>query len=202
VQNGQPTYPHDPIQTGDYYKGYYSGDGGSLNTSGFGNGYNTITLSSDGCDWINTTGWTKLCLRSSRDISRTTPTGNEYIRVYANEGGSGYQPKLVISYRNQSKIKNNGSTDIQGYLLIQVEFNDSGSWVLDREVINETTPQEITSGDQLGLDKVFNGLLCASDLSYGPGEYRVYTAFRDPDYNILRTDDGVELSAWWKFTLT
>jgi hypothetical protein len=30
----------------------------------------------------------------------------------------------------------------------------------------------------------------------------VYTAFRDPDGNILKTDGGVELKAWWQFTKT
>jgi parallel beta-helix repeat protein len=44
VQNGQPTYPHNPIQTGDYGKSHYSGNGGSLNTANFVNGRNNITL--------------------------------------------------------------------------------------------------------------------------------------------------------------
>ncbi|HVQ01734.1 MAG TPA: hypothetical protein VMT57_09515, partial [Candidatus Thermoplasmatota archaeon] len=81
IQNGQPTYPHDPPQTGDYSKTHYSGNGGTLNTSGFGNGYNNISLNNDGISWINRTGWTKLCLRSNRDINGTTPTGNEYVTV-------------------------------------------------------------------------------------------------------------------------
>ena len=33
IQNGQPTYPHNPMQTGDYAKGHYSGNGGTLNTA-------------------------------------------------------------------------------------------------------------------------------------------------------------------------
>ncbi|HVQ00581.1 MAG TPA: LamG-like jellyroll fold domain-containing protein, partial [Candidatus Thermoplasmatota archaeon] len=81
LQNGQPTYPHDPPQTGDYSKTHYSGNGGTLSTAGFGNGYNNISLNNDGISWINRTGWTKLCLRSNRDINGTTPTGNEYVTV-------------------------------------------------------------------------------------------------------------------------
>lgn len=33
VQNGQPTYPSKPIVVTDYDKDFYSGDGGSINTS-------------------------------------------------------------------------------------------------------------------------------------------------------------------------
>ena len=132
IQNGQPTYPHNPMQTGDYCRGYYSGNSGSLNTSRFTSGYNAIPLNN--LSWINTTGVTKLCLRSSRDISGNAPTGNEYINVYSGNafepgGGITYKPKLVITYRNQSKIKNMGSTDIKGYLLIQVQYYETGKGV-------------------------------------------------------------------------
>ncbi|HVQ01594.1 MAG TPA: PKD domain-containing protein [Candidatus Thermoplasmatota archaeon] len=206
IQNGQPTYPHDPPQTGDYSKTHYSGNGGTLNTSGFGNGYNNISLTSDGISWINRTGWTKLCLRSNRDINGTTPMGNEYVTVYATEQGNGYQPKLVIAYRNQSKIKNTGSTDIKGYLLLQVQFHppfgSNGTWIMDNDTVNETGPRIINAGQQLALDTIFNGLVRASDLSHGAGTYRVYAAFRDPSGNVLKTSSGVELNAWWQFTKT
>jgi hypothetical protein len=203
IQNGQPTYPHDPLQTSDYSLNNYAGNGGTLNTSGFTAGYNDITLTN--LSWINTTGITKVCLRSSRDINGKTPTGNEYVNVYTDEFlGTGYQPKLVIMYRNQSKIKNTGSTDIKGYLLIQVQFYNStqGIWVVDTDKFNETASRTIISGSQLALDAIFNGQINASDLQHGTGMYRVYAAFRDPEGNILRTDDGVELKAWWEFTKT
>jgi hypothetical protein len=207
VQNGQPTYPHSPLQSTDYNRNYYSVNGGSFNTSGFGSGYNTINLNTNGISWLNKTGWTKFCLRSNRDINGNTPTGNEFIIVYANEQGSGYQPKLVINYRNQSKIKNTGLTDIKGYLLIQVQFYETikgaaSRWVVDNDTINETSPRSITNGNQLALDTIFNGHVRASDLTHGTGTYRVYAAFRDPEGNILRTDDGSELKAWWQFNKT
>jgi len=203
IQNGQPTYPHNPLQTGDYDKGHYSGDGGSLNTAYFVNGRNNITVTELG--WINETGWTKFCLRSNRDISGTTPTGNEYVNVYSTDAPlQSYVPKLIITYRNQSKIKNTGDTDIQGYLLIQVQFYNStqGKWLVDNDTINETTARTVTSGNQLPLDIIFNGHVRASDLIHGTGTYRVYTAFRDPDGNILRTNDDTELVAWWQFSKT
>ncbi|HWR64181.1 MAG TPA: LamG-like jellyroll fold domain-containing protein [Candidatus Thermoplasmatota archaeon] len=203
IQNGQPTYPHNPMQSGDYYRNYYSGNGGSLNTGSFTSGYNAIRLNN--LNWINKTGVTKLCLRSSRDISGTAPTGNEYINVHSYEfTGIGCQPKLVINYRNQSKIKNTGSTDIKGYLLIQVQFYNTSQakWVLDNDTVNESTPQTINIGKQLGLDTIFNGKIRALNLQHGTGTYRVYAAFRDPEGNILKTNNGVELKTWWQFNKT
>jgi hypothetical protein len=203
IQNGQPTYPHDPLQSSDYNKSQYSGNGGTLNTADFTSGYNQITLTN--LTWINTTGITKLCLRSSRDISGTTPTGYEFVSIYSREFIFSYPPKLVIYYRNQSKIKNTGSTDIMGYLLIQVlYYNTSQSkWLVEDDTINETTPRTITSGNQLALDTVFNGLLQASDLTHGTSvSYGVYTTFRDPDGNILKTNDDVDLVSSCEFTKT
>jgi phage-related protein len=122
--------------------------------------------------------------------------------VYSNEKGSGYQPKLTINYRNQSKIKNTGSTNISGYLLIQVQYNNSGNWTVDNDTVNETTPRTINSSDQLALDKIFNGLVNTNDLTHGNGTYRVYAAFRDDDGNILQCDDDTYLVAYWEFTVT
>jgi len=200
VQNGQPTYPHSPLQSGDYYYKDYSGNGGTLNTNSFGNGYNNIYLNSDGKSWMTKTGWTKLCLRSSRDINDNTPTGNEFISVYTNEKGSGYQPKLVITYRNQSKIKNTGSTDIKGYLSIQIwRFQDPvGPYVLYNDTVNETTPRTILQGQQLGLDTIFNGLITTYDL--GTGYYEVRARFRDPDGNTLHVNGNHSLETMWGFT--
>ncbi|HVQ01114.1 MAG TPA: PKD domain-containing protein, partial [Candidatus Thermoplasmatota archaeon] len=201
-QSGQPTYPHDPLQAGDYNQSHYLGNGGSLNTTNFVNGHNNITLTS--LSWINKTGITKLCLRSSRDINRKTPTGNEYINVYSADalgGPAGCKPKLIITYRNQSKIKNTGSTSIKGYLLIQIQFYNTsqGKWLVDQDTVNEITPRTIIGGALLSLDNIFNGHVRASDLTQGTGTYRVYAAFRDPEGNILKTDSRVELNAWWQF---
>jgi hypothetical protein len=127
------------------------------------------------------------------------------VNVYSSNTPSGdYVPKLIIAYRNQSKIKNTGTTNIKGYLLIQVQFYNTSQakWVLDNDTINETTSRTINSSSQLGLDTVFNGKIRASDLQHGTGAYRVYTAFRDPDGNILKTNTGVELKAWWQFSKT
>ena len=209
VQTGQPTYPHDPLEKEDYDQKSYSGNGGGLknggglNTTTFVNGRNNLTLTN--VSWITAGDITKLCLRSSRDISGNTPSGNEYVTVYASEQ-EGCQPMLVIVFSNQSKIRNTGSTDIKGYLLIQVQYNDSGSWVLDTDTVDEMPPvwppRLIKISEQLSLDTVFNGKVRASDLQHGEGMYRVYTTFRDPAGNILKTDDEVKMISWWQFSNT
>ncbi len=203
VQNGQPSYPHDPLEECDYNNEYYSGSGGDLNTINFVNGSNNITLSELG--WINIGGVTKLCLRSNRDINGTTPTGSEYVNVYsanAPDVPMGYLPKLIIEYRNQSKIKNTGLTNITGYLFIQVQFLEGEEWVVDQDAVNETKSRTINAGQQLGLDTIFNGLVNTNDLTHGDGLYRVYAAFRDPDGDVLICDDDSLLEASYEFTVT
>lgn len=82
VQNGQPTYPHDPVAVGDYDRTKYAGSGGTFNTSGLtGLAYNSLELNATGLGWINKTGHTKLLLRSSRDIGGNVPGGDEYCNV-------------------------------------------------------------------------------------------------------------------------
>lgn len=99
VQNGQPTYPHNPLIEGDYYKSYYSDDGGSRSTSTIsGGGYWNITLGSTGRGWISKTNETKLCLRSSTDIAGTENGGDEYITVSTCNAGRYYAPLLYITY--------------------------------------------------------------------------------------------------------
>lgn len=104
IQDGQPTYPHDPVEMGDFDRTNYSDDGGSWNTSNFtGEGYYDITLNATGRGWINKTGTTKFCLRSSRDISGTEPTcpsppgysPNERLFIYLSEADE--PPKLTIT---------------------------------------------------------------------------------------------------------
>ncbi len=180
IQNGQSTYPHTPMQASDYNKNDYAGNGGTLNTTLFTTGYNPINITN--LNWITKNGTTKLCLRSSRDINGNTPTGNEYITVGSHEynGGLTGQPKLVINYRNQSKIKDTGTTNIKGYLLIQIQYLYEGSWYVADDAINETSPRTITTGNQLPLDTIFNDLVNTKDLPFGNGTYRVYAVFRDP----------------------
>ena len=204
LQNGQPDYPHNPLETSDYNKNNYSGNGGGFNTTSFVNGRNNITLTN--YSWLTREGFTKFCLRSSRDIDGAAPSKDEYVNVYSSDAlGVDYYPKLIISYGNQSKIKNIGLRPFKGFLLMQVHFYNEThmppGWVVANDTINETTPRTISAMDQFGLDTVFNDLVNTSSLlgSCGRGLYRVYAALRDPDGNILVTSDDEELVCWYEF---
>ena len=107
IQDGQPTYPHNPLILGDYSKNHYSNNGGSINTQtlkdALPNFDFSITLNSNGKAWINKGGITKLCLRSSRDIAGlgwNVPEERHYeaILIWATEKGEGFKPNLEITY--------------------------------------------------------------------------------------------------------
>ena len=60
-----------------YNKEYFSGNGGSANTAGI-SGLITIPFSEAGLAWIQKEDYTKLGVRSSKDIAGVAPTGLEY----------------------------------------------------------------------------------------------------------------------------
>ena len=85
IKNGQPEFPHTPVIASDYFHENYEGDGGSINTADMGSGvpawvYDSIILNPTGRSWVakGSGAKTKLCLRSSRDISATKPDGYGY----------------------------------------------------------------------------------------------------------------------------
>jgi len=130
-----------------------------------------------------------------------------YWKVNVSDTTSSYNISDVYMFYtgSQSKIKNTDSTDIKGYMLMQVQYYNGTSeeWVIADNTVNETNPRTINNGEQLALDNIFNGLVNTSDLSdYGNGTYRAYVAFRDPNGNILIGDDETELVATYEFTVT
>lgn len=99
VQSGMATYPHDPLVVGDFNLANYAGDGGSKDITTFTVGaYNSIALNATGYGWINTSGTTKYCLRTTGDINNVAPTGQNYISFYSSEYGTSYQPYLSVTY--------------------------------------------------------------------------------------------------------
>jgi len=109
IQNGQPTYPHKPMEGGDYDKTHYSGNGGSLHSGQFiDDSYNDITLNSNGQSWINKQGTTKLVLRTSRDINGDSPYEGSDIGIYRESIGifpyemtTYFSPRLIVTYEVQ-----------------------------------------------------------------------------------------------------
>jgi hypothetical protein len=114
----------------------------------------------------------------------------------------------------ESKIVNNGSTDIKGYLLIQVQYynTSSSTWVVADDTVNESDPRTIywespggTPGQHiLALDTIFNGNVTTNYLvnNFGTGTYRVYAAFRDPDGDVLICDDESLMEDNYQFTVS
>ena len=89
VQNGQPTYPHNPAVIGDYDKDHYSGDGGSIELQGKSTDtYYSFLLNATGEGWMQVNGITKLCLRSEHDIAGSAPSEepDERCRIYLCDG--------------------------------------------------------------------------------------------------------------------
>jgi PKD repeat protein len=141
-------------------------------------------------------------------FSNATENGQWWYWKLNVSDGEDYTVSSVYKFYTgcQSKIKNTGSTDIKGYLLIQVKFyNTSNStWIVADDTINETTPRTINSSTQLGLDTVFNGKVNTTYLinNYGTGTYRVYTTFRDPDGNVLVCNDESLMEDSYQFTIS
>jgi hypothetical protein len=105
----------------------------------------------------------------------------------------------------QSKIENTGSTDILGFLCMQIHYYNvtSQNWTVVDESVNESIPRLINAGEQFGLDTVFNGIVNTSDLSeFGNGTYRVYVSFKDLYGYVLVMDDDTPLVATYEFTVT
>lgn len=99
IQSGGSTYPHSTLEAGDYYQAWYTGNGGSANTSGASAGARfNITLSSTGLGWINKGATTKFALRSSNDINSVVPTTQEYLVYYTLLSGEAVSPKLRVTY--------------------------------------------------------------------------------------------------------
>ena len=98
VTSGGATYPHNPMEVGDYSIAHYSSTGNAtFSTSGYdAAGWNVLTLNSTGLTWISKTGTTKFLLASSRDIAVSTPTGEE--RVTYVGWSNANCPQLSVTY--------------------------------------------------------------------------------------------------------
>ena len=130
-----------------------------------------------------------------------------YWKVNVTDGTDSVESSVFSFYTGyESKIKNTGSTNISGYLLMQVQFYDTvlEDWFLVIEPVNESSPRTISVGSELGLDTIFNGRVETQVLlaERGNGTYRVYACFRDPDGDVLVCDDETLMSDSYEFTVT
>ena len=181
-----------------------------------------ITVSDPDGDTMNITwfsnssgSWTIFATNNSvnngtyhQTFTNASENGKWYYWLVNVSDGEEYTESNVYKFYTgyQSKIKNIGSTNIMGYLLMQVQYYNSSSstWVVADDTINETTPQTITACGQLGLDTIFNGNVNTTYLinNFGTGTYRIYTAFRDPDDDVLVCNDDFLMEDSYQFTVT
>ncbi|MEM1589813.1 MAG: DNRLRE domain-containing protein [Candidatus Bathyarchaeia archaeon] len=141
IQNGQPVYPHIPLQSGDYYYAYYSGNGGCRSTSTMpSSGYWNITFNAEGLNWLQKNGVTKLCLRSSNDIIGLPPEDAESVTFCSAEKGEEYAPKLYVTY------------EVEGYRYIL-----HGPYREDGSVANQAVTATVEVENEGYYTYVFNG---------------------------------------------
>jgi hypothetical protein len=82
IQNGQPAYPHRPLESGDFNKNYYSGNGGYYSTGSLAK---IMSIQVTELGWINQTGITKFALRADFDINGETQTADRNAEFYSSD---------------------------------------------------------------------------------------------------------------------
>jgi len=100
ILNGQPTYPHVPMELEDFDRTKYSGNGGETTLAGgwASSGPVTFNLTSEGLSWINRTGNTKFIFMSSNDVNNIPPTTSEYAALWVHTAGVPKLCQLIITY--------------------------------------------------------------------------------------------------------
>ncbi|MBA7591817.1 hypothetical protein ES708_33984 [subsurface metagenome] len=133
IQDGQPEFPHDPVELTDYYRKWYLGNYGQILASELPIGeFADIPLNSRGFDRINLGGYTKFLLRSSRDIEDWPPykaDNEERISIYTANGNE-YDPKLVIRITlTMPKVVTGPALYItKNRVRMEAVISDSGYW--------------------------------------------------------------------------
>ena len=125
-----------------------------------------------------------------------TPSGLIYGTKYASS-----EPTINMGSEvsKPSLINNTGTTNISGYLLMQVQKNDTGEIIATQ--INDTstgTKRVINSGDYLNIGSIYNQNPWNTD-SQVTGYYKVYVALTDPYGNVLTNDDGSNITNYYVF---
>lgn len=128
LQNGMPTYPHDPLVVADFANGNYAGSGGVFNTAGWAVGsYNVLPLDATGISWISKTGTSKFLLRSSHDINSNAPgvgVTNSVGFESSDTAGTAQDPYLSVTYTDSRTVTANGVTSAEHTIILAADGTD------------------------------------------------------------------------------
>ncbi len=201
LQNGQPEYPHNPLEDGDFNRVYYSGNGGSISTADINPfGYSNLVLNQEGINWVNKDGVTKLAIRTSRDIetpansvdSFSTQTIHNVLCI--SDIDSDFSPKLVLKYGkvpDMPEIVN--PTDDEENVDVDVELNVR---VSDPDGNSMTVGFYDASNNRLiGVDRTVSNNDVASVVWHGLDYETSYEWYAVADDHSSTTQ-----SATWSFT--
>jgi len=129
-------------------------------------------------------------------LDSTTYWDNIRIRKYV------YPEPTVLVFDEEdihSVIKNNGSLNISGYLLMQILNRTTGEVISTQVNDSETqTKRTVNHGCYLNLSGVWNSNPWNTD-NEQDGWYRVFVALTDQQGNILRNDSGDNISGYYDF---
>ncbi|MDK2849806.1 MAG: hypothetical protein PWR32_473, partial [Candidatus Woesearchaeota archaeon] len=100
-----------------------------------------------------------------------------------------------------SKVFNFGP-DFDAYLIMKVQYNNSGSWQDVETVIDDLSSQTLRTINTSGLDlaSIWNNVSWDT-ANNNPGVYRVYAELVDKNGNVLQNYDGSYLSAYSLFNI-
>jgi len=107
----------------------------------------------------------------------------------------------AIDVNYQSRAYNKLSTNISAYILMQIDYWNSSSWVLEDIVVNSVKTR-INSTTNLKLDSLFNGNWNTDNATNGDGTYRVYVAVVSSNGTVLKNKDNSDMVASYNFTFS
>lgn len=99
---------------------------------------------------------------------------------------------VMLPAEEQSKINNTGAYDLWGYLYIAVDKYEGGVWSTHAIIVNDSSPRNISVGNYLAIDQIYNG--AGGWTADTNGTLRVLAEFRDDEGGALLNEDGSLMS--------
>ncbi|RKY68521.1 MAG: hypothetical protein DRQ24_11590, partial [Candidatus Latescibacterota bacterium] len=153
-----------------------------------------------GCSWAKNITYISLGSFAGSSTANIQDTSYDWVRIRKYKSGV-----VVHDLGRQnlgSKISNTGNTNFTGYLIMKVQYNNSGTWQDIDTIVDDLSDHNIRVVSQQGLDlsEIWNQESWYTD-SHDDGVYRVYVKFVDPSGNTLQFNDGSNITAYYTFNL-